>query len=387
MVDADRTEREGEPDGDGAVVAATRGRTEAADDGGPEARDHRSCVTQDTVDELAERIKAHEHHHAADLTGFIASVEDTLHELSIGVGGTKDLSWAVRGVRQIRAHLRRLDERTERLAALISVTGGPGGLVAGAGAEPRSPASERDGTGLYPSGRVGQLFDYTGFERTFRGDAEQIQASQIERYGELMAAVEGPVVDVGCGRGEFLQHLAGQGVQVLGVEPDEGMAAAAEAAGVPVRRCTASEYLESVPDGSLGAVISLQVVEHLPFADVLRLVDLAAAKLRPGGLFVAETPNPASWIVMHSSFILDPTHRWPLHPALLAFLCTSAGMEEVEVRYFAEADTLHLPTVESKADPALADQVNRAFAQLNDHLYGPQDYAVVARARPSAATA
>jgi hypothetical protein len=126
-------------------------------------------------------------------------------------------------------------------------------------------------------------------------------------------------------------------------------------------------------------VVSFQVVEHLAFADLLDLVRLAAVKLVPGGLFVAETPNPASWVVMHSSFILDPTHRWPLHPGLLAFVCTSAGLEQVDIRYYAEASTLHLPQVESATDPTLAEQVNRAFAQLNHHLYGPQDYAVVAR--------
>jgi predicted TPR repeat methyltransferase len=307
-------------------------------------------------------LHTHEQHHATDLHRFVEATRCTLGELAAGVGGGEDLSWAVRGVREIHAHLRRLDERSERLQLRADADGHP-------------DASAPDGPG---AGRVGGLFDYAGFERQFRGSSEEIQRTQVERYSDLLASAPGRVVDVGCGRGEFLRHLMDSGVQVVGIEPDAGMAAVAQAHGVPVQRTTAGEYLRTVPDRSLGAVVSFQVVEHLAFGDVLELVDLAARKLVPGGLFVAETPNPASWIVMHSSFILDPTHRWPLHPALLAFSCTSAGLEQVEVRYYAEATSLQLPAVSSSLDPGLADQVNRAFAQLNHHLYGPQDYSVVA---------
>lgn len=363
----------------GATGSSTAGDHRTASGGAdPSAADedlgHRPYTLKADLDVTIARLDAHEHHHATELNGFVEAVRQTLGELSAGVGGNEDLTWAVRGVRQIRAHLRRLDERIDRL----SQPDPAGGHVPANGSASSAGSADTWARSRMHAGRVGALFDYAGYERTFRGDAATIQAAQVERYGDLVATAPGPVVDLGCGRGEFLHHLMGRGVEVVGVEPNESMADAAAAAGVPVRRCTATEYLESLPDRCLGAVISFQVVEHLAFDDILDLVRLASAKLVPGGMFIAETPNPASWIVMHSSFILDPTHRWPLHPGLLAFVCSSAGLEQVEVRYYAEADTLHLPQVTSAADPALAEQVNRAFAQLNHHLYGPQDYAVVA---------
>ena len=81
-----------------------------------------------------------------------------------------------------------------------------------------------------------------------------------------------------------------------------------------------------LPEQSLGSIISVHVVEHLPLATLVELLELAATRLRPGGIFVAETPNPASLIVLGNSYILDPTHVWPLHPSLLTFLCERAGL-------------------------------------------------------------
>jgi hypothetical protein len=211
-------------DGGRTGPATSEDDTALPDDTAPpldRASDNRLDVLASGLQTMAARLDAHEHHHAADLTGLFEALQQTLQELSLGVGGNGDLSWAVRGVRQLRAHLRRLDDRADRLEQ--------GARTGGAGA--RTPTE---------AGQVGSLFDYVGFEREFRGDAAAIQAAQVERYADLVAAAPGPVVDVGCGRGEFLQHLRGRAVQVVGVEPDEQMADAAEAAGVPVPRCTAS---------------------------------------------------------------------------------------------------------------------------------------------------
>jgi SAM-dependent methyltransferase len=223
------------------------------------------------------------------------------------------------------------------------------------------------------------LFDYVGFERRFRGDPDVINAVLHDRYAEVLRAHQ-PVVDIGCGRGELLELLARDGIEVIGVEPDPGMAAEARARGITVHEQLASDYLAGVPDGSLGAVISTHVVEHLPLDALVDFLEKSAQKLRPGGVFIAETPNPATLIVLGSHFIMDPTHVWPLHPDLLSFLAESAGFRQVRAEFFSPADTLHLPLGDGSdaADPALSRRVDEGFARLNQVLFGPQDYAVFA---------
>ena len=219
---------------------------------------------------------------------------------------------------------------------------------------------------------------YVGFEDRFRGPQSEIRR-RVEDYLPILKEVA-EVVDIGCGRGELLELLARDGIEVIGVEPDPGMAAEARARGITVHEQLASDYLATVPDGSLGAVISTHVVEHLPLDALVDFLEKSAQKLRPGGVFIAETPNPATLIVLGSHFIMDPTHVWPLHPDLLSFLAESAGFRQVRAEFFSPADTLHLPLGDGSdaADPALSRRVDEGFTRLNHVLFGPQDYALFA---------
>jgi SAM-dependent methyltransferase len=232
------------------------------------------------------------------------------------------------------------------------------------------------------------LFDYVGFERRFRGDPDVINGILHERYASVLREHQ-PVVDIGCGRGELLELLARDGIEVIGVEPDPGMAAEARARGITVHEMLASDYFATVPDGSLGTVISTHVVEHLSLEVLIDFLERSAEKLRPGGVFIAETPNPATLIVLGSHFIMDPTHVWPLHPDLLVFLCESAGFREVRAEFFAPAQTMHLPLGDGTegGDSALARRVDEGFARLNHVLFGPQDYAVFATVGPGGSAA
>jgi SAM-dependent methyltransferase len=200
-----------------------------------------------------------------------------------------------------------------------------------------------------------------------------------KRYADVLRDHQ-PVVDIGCGRGELLELLAREGIEVIGVEPDPGMAAEARARGITVHEQLAGDYFATVPDGTLGSVISTHVVEHLPLDVLVQFLEDSARALRPGGIFVAETPNPATLIVLGSHFIMDPTHEWPLHPDLLVFLCESAGFREVRAEFYSPADTMHLPLGAGGdgEDSALARRVDEGFARLNHVLFGPQDYAVFA---------
>ena len=295
------------------------------------------------------------------------------------------------------------EERAERLERQLAELGsamapleGTAGLVARyaelraavhevrraqqAAGRPASAPAPGEPAAAAPSGVASERFDYAGFERRFRGHPDDVRAAQLERYGALLEG-PGPVVDVGCGRGELLQALAARGTSVVGVEPNPAMAAQARDRGVEVHEVLGAAYLRGVDDDSLQAVVAFHVAEHLQVDDLIELMELAAAKLRPGGVLVLETPNPVAFWTLHNSYVLDPTHVWPLHPELLRFLAEGAGFKEVDLRFYAPADSHWVaPLAADDAPPALRAELDAVFSRLNGQLFGPQDYALVARA-------
>lgn len=165
--------------------------------------------------------------------------------------------------------------------------------------------------------------DYHAFESRFRGPREVIKAAQSQ-YVPLFAGKR-PVVDLGCGRGEFLELLREAGIEAYGVDMDAGMAQASRSLGLTVELADAFDHLASLPDGALGGVYLSQVVEHMAPGRIAKLFALAHAKLQPGGVLVAETPNTICEPAMRN-FYLDPTHIRPVHPLLLRFLGEQAGL-------------------------------------------------------------
>jgi len=220
---------------------------------------------------------------------------------------------------------------------------------------------------------AGISFDYAAFEDRFRGDSEHVRR-QLRRYLTYFpTAAAGPVADLGCGRGEFLELLAEAGVAGWGVEHDERRSADCRRRALDVRTGDALQALEDVPDESLGGVVSFQVVEHLTLSKTVRLLAVARRKLRPGGCLIVETVNVQSLITFSRAWTIDPSHRQPLHPLTLRFLVEQAGFARCELLYGSEVE----------ADTALepeggSDAAERNVTRLNGLLFGPQDYAVVA---------
>jgi len=186
---------------------------------------------------------------------------------------------------------------------------------------------------------------YRFFEDIFRGSEERIRGI-LAPYVDLLRD-HGPVLDVGCGRGELLELLRDAGVEASGVDADAGMAARAQERGLEVTVGDGVEHLRGLPDGSLGAVTAMQVIEHLPPAALTALLDVARQKLRPGGLLVAETVNPHAGHAL-KTFWVDVTHQHPLFPeSVLAlvraagyregFVCHLAGLRDVERDRFNES--------------------------------------------------
>jgi SAM-dependent methyltransferase len=172
---------------------------------------------------------------------------------------------------------------------------------------------------------------YVGFEDFFRGREEAIRERQ-RAYLPLLQGL-GSVLDIGCGRGELLELLRDSGIDAIGVDLDPAMVEHCRAKGLQrVEVGDAAEYLEGLPDGSLGAVFAAQLIEHLPYSELLRFLRNAVAKLVPGGVAILETVNPhAPQALKH--FWIDPTHQHPLFPETVLALCKLTGFASAFVWY------------------------------------------------------
>jgi O-antigen chain-terminating methyltransferase len=223
---------------------------------------------------------------------------------------------------------------------------------------------ERRPAGAVPTSVAAQpaaaaLPDYFAFESRMRASTDEIRRRQRPYVEDFRDAA--PVLDAGCGRGEFLGLLREAGIGARGVDADADMVAYARGEGLEVEQGDVLAHLESLADGSLGGVFAAQLVEHLPPPALLRFLELAHAKLRPGGLLVAETINPLSPLALRNYFA-DLTHAQPLVPETLGLLAQHAGFGDVKTRF------LHAPDPVEGIDP-----------RLNEILFAPLDYAIVAR--------
>lgn len=221
----------------------------------------------------------------------------------------------------------------------------------------------------------GTPINYVGFEDRFRGSSDEVKERQ-RPY--LPYFTEGPVVDLGCGRGEFLELLKEAGIPAQGVDGESGMVARCRELGLEVEQADLLEFLSAQKDASLAGVFSAQVVEHLPPDAISTLLHLSFQKLRPGGVFLAETINPRSLLALSHNFTLDLSHRQPVHPDTLAFIAESIGFQPVEVRYCSpvpEMARLQAVPPTGELEQAFNDNVRH----LNELLYGYQDYALIAR--------
>jgi glycosyltransferase involved in cell wall biosynthesis/SAM-dependent methyltransferase len=170
---------------------------------------------------------------------------------------------------------------------------------------------------------------YDAFEDIFRGPEHFIRDRQ-RRYLDLLGDRE-PVLDIGCGRGEFLDLLRERGLEYAGIDPDPDMVGRCRAKGHEhVDLADANSYLEKCADDSIGAIFCAQVIEHMPYEELLRFYGLGLRKLEPGGLLILETVNPHS-VPALKTFWVDPTHQHPLFPEVALALCEISGFESAYV--------------------------------------------------------
>jgi len=226
---------------------------------------------------------------------------------------------------------------------------------------------------------------YVGFEDLFRGTRDDIRARQ-EGYVPLFAGAS-DVLDIGCGRGEFLDLLTGAGISARGLDLNHEMVEVCRARGLDVAEGDALSYLQAQPDESLGGLIAAQVVEHLEPAYLLRFFEEAHRTLRSGSTIVIETINVACWLAFFESYIRDITHVRPLHSDTLKYLVTASGFADAEVQFKSPVDAANrlqpVPRVIRQGGDemmaALADSIDGNVERLNRMMFTHLDYAVIAR--------
>jgi len=214
-----------------------------------------------------------------------------------------------------------------------------------------------------PGSDEAPAIDYVSFEHEFRGSRQDV-TRRLRAYLELFQG-RGNVLDLGCGRGEFVEILSSAGLDVLGVDRSPAMIAFCLDRGLQVVCADAFGYLADVPDASVGGISAFQLIEHLHPSQIVQLVGLCGSKLQPGGVLVLETVNPMCAMAL-GNFYLDPTHVRPVPAPLLHFIARQAGLHVDAVRFSA-------PVPGCEAPPAL--EVAAGFPP-DACLY--QDYAVIA---------
>ena len=249
-------------------------------------------------------------------------------------------------------------------------------LEAGALAGVGRPAVPAESSALRPSTR--RSLQYRAFEDRHRGCGADV-AKLLSHYVPMFADCR-RVVDLGCGRGEFLTLLREAGISGYGVDSDESMVEAARAQDLEVVLGDAVSHLRELEAGDVDGVFCSQVAEHLATDELLALLDAAYQKLAPGGVLVVETPNPETLFIFAAFFYVDLTHIKPIHPEAMRWALEVTGFEGVRIhRILPVPDGTRLePLPAELATGEGWSTIAANIDRLNALLYGPQHFAAVA---------
>jgi SAM-dependent methyltransferase/uncharacterized protein YoxC len=347
-----------------------------------------------------------------DIQQDLYSFNRSLHGLTAAVQGLSDEF--LKHVESLTSRVQRYDGRIEALAATTAVVQQQATMlkreldrVATAPArverQPAAAAPPDDRTVASPAAAAATVlagtstlagaesresWKYPAFEAAFRGSEDDVRA-RLGSYVPLFSGAR-DVLDIGCGRGEFLELLRDAGITARGLDLNLEMVEMCRARGLDVAHGDALTYLRALPDESLGGLFAAQVVEHLPPDYLLAFLNEGQRVLRPGATIALETINVGCWYAFFQSYIRDITHSRPLHPDTLQYLVTASGFTAAEVQLrvpVPQAERLQKsPGIVQEAEGEdkdalleLADIIDKNVDTLNNLLFTYLDYAVVAR--------
>ena len=296
-----------------------------------------------TQSELSERIDLTTHHatrHAAELQALKVELEKQIDDV----------------IERLQRSRMDIAQQETRLSHLLE----------GAAVTPSAPVQRSEAAHPEQDHLLDSL--YFSLEDALRGTPEEIK-EEVKVYLPVLqkAGISSDILDVGCGRGEWLQVLREAGCQARGIDTNRILVQQCKELSLDVEEREALSYLGSLSDGSLNAVTAFHFAEHLPLETLVRFLDEAGRALKPGGLIILETPNPENLLVGSCNFYLDPTHKNPIPIPTMKLL--------LEARGFRCEDVLKLHAI-SSTKIEVKDQLT---SHLNHFLYGPMNYAVIAR--------
>lgn len=219
--------------------------------------------------------------------------------------------------------------------------------------------------------------DYLAFEDKYRGSEESIQKLQ-EKFVRLYAGKDN-ILDIGCGRGEFIKTLLNAGKQyVFGMDINPQMVEKCKKDGLSVELRDGVSYLYDNDNLNLGGIFSSQVIEHLKPSQIVKLIKGAYKNLREGSPLILETINPMALVTQTMAYTLDLTHRQYVHPFTIEMLLKEHGFKKVEFIYSSPVDIEAPVLKDNDMDPKELEKYNEKIRRMHEMLFGYQDYAVIA---------
>lgn len=300
------------------------------------------------IADLQEQVRQHEHHAA-----IIADLQAQVSTLQTAQDTQKT---AMEAARLATEHT---DRRLKALQLALSTLDRP------------TPASRNTPSAPAQSADIDPCF-YLALEERFRGTPDNIR----ERLTDYLPLLRGNtllqqpghcIVDLGCGRGEWLRLLRDEGYNTLGIDLSPINTAMCQEASLEVITGDAINWLSQQPDASISCITGFHIIEHLEFSLLRTLFEQSMRVLQPGGILILETPNPENLVTGITHFHTDPTHLNPLPPALIEFMADYYGYADIEI--------LRLHPI---PDEYQIHEDSETARRCNQYFYSAQDYALVA---------
>jgi SAM-dependent methyltransferase len=311
-------------------------------------------AVNDYLNQTSEWVAQHVQKHASALEELIAREGEIQEELRQAEASTLLSSERVKQLSQVLQQTRK--ELIQQDTYLKSLAPGTIGLASSAGQSSIQTRERRE------------LWDrlYAAFEDQFRGDSKELR-ERLKYYLPFFQEADKTtdILDLGCGKGDWLDLLRDEGLQARGVEINTVMLNACRERQLDVVEGDVLDYLHGLPDSCTNAVTAFHLIEHIPFETMLDLLNEIRRVLKPGGLIMLETPSPENLVVAACNFYSDPTHHKPVYPHTLTFILKNLGFTDVRLQF------LH----PIEGSPFTSDD---RLEPLHMWFYGPRDYAVIA---------